>query len=417
MAAPPEREAILEFLATNDLRYQRIELPYGLATPGPDRSETARLVLPRDLAGETVLDVGCYLGYFCHEAKRRNAGRVLGLEMDDERLRQARALAGFAGHDIEFRRFDLEADDLDEQFDVVLLLNVIHHARRPMDMLAKVARYARRRLVLEVPGIGDGPMKKYLKREFRLHRRHIRWLEGLPLIGVGRNGALDARREQSFFFTAGGLRNVLLEHGRTFARVDVQPSPRKGRFVAVAHRRRIGRLVLIAGPSGVGKSHLWARLQGDPGLAARLGLEQPQRWTHTTALDLRSLETPELERLALHYDILRPLRGGARLYDRDEALDVLACAERITVLTLHCDPSRLVERLESRLARDQGAAVELATEALELVRRPGQLRHIYEEWATFCAARRLELHTVDASDDRYETAGPEGLGRVLSRCP
>lgn len=417
MAALPEREAILEFLATNDLRYQRIELPHGLATPGPDRSDTARLVFPHDLAGESVLDVGCYLGFFCHEAKRRNAGRVLGLEMDDERLRQARALAGFAGHDIEFRRFDLESDDLDERFDVVLLLNVIHHARRPMDMLAKVARYARRRLVLEVPGIGDGPMKKYLKREFRLHRRHIRWLEELPLIGVGRNGALDARREQSFFFTAGGIRNVLLEHGRTFARVDVQPSPRKGRFVAIAHRRRIGRLVLIAGPSGVGKSRLWERLLGDPALAARLGFEQPERWTHVTALDLRSLETPEIDRLALHYDILRPVRGGARLYERDEALDVIGCAEHVSVLTLHCEPSQLVRRLEARLERDQGDALELANEAIALARGPGQLRRIYEEWTAFCDARRLEPRMVDTSDDRYETAGREGLERLLRSCP
>jgi hypothetical protein len=337
--------------------------------------------------------------------------------MDEERLRQARTLAGFAGHDLEFRRFDLESDDLDERFDVVLLLNVLHHARRPMDMLAKVARYARRRLVLEVPGIGDGPMKKYLKREFRLHRRHIRWLEDLPVIGVGRNGALDARREQSFFFTAGAIRNVLLEHGRTFARVDVAPSARKGRFVAIAHRRRIGRLVVIAGPSGVGKSRLWEHLARDTTLAARLGLEQPERWTHATALELRELETPEVERLALHYDILRPLRGGARLYERDEALEVLGCAERVTVLTLHCAPSRLVQRLESRLETETGDAAELANEAIALVQRPGQLRRIYEEWAAYCRAQHVELRMVDASDDRYEAVGSEGLDRVLAGCP
>src|SRR5262245_20726786 len=200
-AQVPAREVMLEFLAANELGYQRVELPYGLATPGPDRSDTARIVFPADLGGQSVLDVGCYLGYLCHEAKRRNAGRVLGLEVDPDRLRQARTLAELAGHAIECRQFDLERDDLDERFDVVLLLNVIHHARRPIDMLTKVARYARRQLVLEVPSVLDGPMKKYLKREFGLRTRHVRWLERLPIVGVGRNGALDAQREQSFFFT------------------------------------------------------------------------------------------------------------------------------------------------------------------------------------------------------------------------
>jgi SAM-dependent methyltransferase len=280
----PDRETIVQYLAANDLHYQRIELPFGLATPGPDRSETAQQIFPADLGGLSVLDVGCYLGYFCHEARRRNAGRVVGVDVDETRLAHARALARFAGYDITFRRLDIEEEDLDGTFDIVLLLNVIHHARRPMDLLAKVARSTARQLVLEVPSVSDGPMRQYLRRHFRLRRRQVARLERLPVIGVGRDGALDGRSEQSFFFTPEAIRSVLLEHRRLFARVDVLPTARRGRFVAVAHRRRIGELVILAGPSGAGKTHLGARvLSGaDPVLARRLGLTR--QWLHAREL-------------------------------------------------------------------------------------------------------------------------------------
>lgn len=410
------RETVLQFLDANALGYQRVELPHGLATPGPDRSDTARLIFPADLAGQSVLDVGCYLGYFCHEARRRNAGRVMGLEVDAERLRQARTLAEFAGHAIEFRQFDLERDDLNERFDVVLLLNVLHHARRPIDMLNKVARYARRQLVLEVPSLMDGPMKKYLKREFGLRTRHVRWLERLPLVGVGRNGALDAQREQSFFFTPEAIRNVLLEHGRIFARVETVPSARRGRHVVVAHRRQIGTLVVLAGPSGAGKTRLWERIQtgAEERLATRLGLETPGRWVSTTALSLRALEAPVTERLILHYDLLRPQRGGARRYDRDEALDVLACADEVRVYTLVCPATVLRRRLEGRCRQETGEGLRLAEEALALYGRPGELRRIYERWSGFWRERAVVPTFIDVSaDDRYELLEPERVHALV----
>lgn len=416
--AVPDREAILAFLAANDLGYQRVELPYGLATPGPDRSGTAAVVFPEDLRGQSVLDVGCYLGYFCHEAKRRNAGRVVGLDVDEERLAQAHQLARFAGHAIEFRHFDLERDDLDERFDVVLLLNVLHHARHPTAMLSKLARYARRRLVLEVPSVTDGRMKHYLKRTYGLRRRHVSWLERLPVIAVGRNGALDQHREQSFFFSPVALEHVLLQHGRGFTRLDVHPSPMGGRFVAVAHRRQVGSLAVVAGPSGVGKSRFCTRLldRTDPGLWTRLGLE-PDGWQVVSALELPIVDAPRVERMLFHYDLLRPRKGGARTYGRDEALDLVDCAETAVAYALHCPRDELIRRLESRLAKgeEEGAGRDQAQLALALYRRPGALRRLYEEWIAFCEERRVALRFVDASRDDYAVSGPDGLGAILSR--
>ena len=46
--------------------------------------------VPQDLAGKSVLDIGCNAGFYSLEMKRRGAGRVLGVDFDDRYLEQAR---------------------------------------------------------------------------------------------------------------------------------------------------------------------------------------------------------------------------------------------------------------------------------------------------------------------------------------
>lgn len=414
---PPSRGAIEAFLASNDLGHQRIPLPHGLATPGEDRSDTAAVVFPPDLLGQSVLDVGCSLAFFCHEAKRRGAGRVVGLEIDAERLRQARALASFAGHKIDLRAFDVEDDDLDERFDHVLLLDVLQHARDPLAVLAKATRWTTQRLVLELPGFLDPGMKGYLQRTFGWRRRHLRWLEPLPLIGVGWGGGVNRDREQTFVFTPGAVKRLLLEQRRVFARLEIHPSPKRGRFLAIAHRRRIEHLVIVAGVTGAGKSRLCERLvaAAEAPLRARLGLDPQAAWRWVDGHAIGTLNEPEIAHLVLHYDLLRPRRGGARTYRRDEALDLLACAAHASVLTLTPPSALLVERLDARCrALGSGPRVDDAREALTLYRRPEALRGLYQEWADFCRSQQLPQRFIDSSDDRYADRDREDVFRSLT---
>src|SRR3954467_11454433 len=58
--------------------------------------------LPADLTGRTVLDIGCNGGFYSIEMKRRGAARVLGVDFDEDYLRQARFAAQVVGADIEF---------------------------------------------------------------------------------------------------------------------------------------------------------------------------------------------------------------------------------------------------------------------------------------------------------------------------
>jgi tRNA (mo5U34)-methyltransferase len=89
--------------------------------------------IPRDLAGKSVLDIGCNAGFYSMEMKRRGAERVLGLDSEKEYLRQARFAADVNGLDIEFRHMSVyDIGSLGERFDVVLFLGVLYHLRHPL---------------------------------------------------------------------------------------------------------------------------------------------------------------------------------------------------------------------------------------------------------------------------------------------
>ena len=89
--------------------------------------------LPADLRGKSVLDIGCNGGFYSLEMKRRGADRVLGIDFDEDYLRQARFAAEISELDIEFRRLSVyDVGALGERFDVVLFLGVLYHLRHPL---------------------------------------------------------------------------------------------------------------------------------------------------------------------------------------------------------------------------------------------------------------------------------------------
>ncbi|ARM15647.1 MULTISPECIES: TIGR04290 family methyltransferase [Rhizobium] len=90
-------------------------------------------VVPDDLAGRSVLDIGCNAGFYTLEMKRRNAGRVLGIDSDPRYLEQARFAADHFALDIEFRQMSVyEVAQLGETFDLVLFMGVLYHLRHPL---------------------------------------------------------------------------------------------------------------------------------------------------------------------------------------------------------------------------------------------------------------------------------------------
>jgi tRNA (mo5U34)-methyltransferase len=108
-----------------------------------------RHVLPDDMTGMTVLDIGCNAGFYSMEMKRRGAERVLGIDTDERYLRQARFAAKVNEIDIEFRRLAVwDVATLKERFDLVIFMGVLYHLRHPLLALDLIHEHVARNLML-----------------------------------------------------------------------------------------------------------------------------------------------------------------------------------------------------------------------------------------------------------------------------
>jgi tRNA (mo5U34)-methyltransferase len=107
-------------------------------------------VIPEDLSGKSVLDIGCNAGFYTMEMKRRGASRVLGVDSDDRYLAQARfaaATLGFA--DIEYRNLSVyDVASLGEKFDLVIFMGVLYHLRHPLLALDLIREHVADDMVL-----------------------------------------------------------------------------------------------------------------------------------------------------------------------------------------------------------------------------------------------------------------------------
>ncbi|HME89453.1 MAG TPA: methyltransferase domain-containing protein [Chthoniobacterales bacterium] len=226
------KEEIEKILHEEHFGYHRVNLPYGLHTRGRDRSQTRDLIFPESLAGKSVLDIGSALGYFCFEAEAKGATRVLGAELDPERFRQACLLKKIIGSEVQFLQRDILLQSLDEQFDYVCLLNVIHHLDEPIRAIHQLAALTRERLIIEFPTIEDAKFRKTTRIRFPKHYNR------LPLIGVSSKKGTSKKPDggQTFVFTAPAMFRILQDHRALFRSVKIVDSPVPGRKIALCQK-------------------------------------------------------------------------------------------------------------------------------------------------------------------------------------
>ncbi|MBI3543530.1 MAG: TIGR04290 family methyltransferase [Deltaproteobacteria bacterium] len=108
-------------------------------------------LLPADLRGWSVLDIGCNAGFYSFELAKRGA-KVLGVDSDRRYLAQAE----FISKQLELENkpsFSClqvhELATLPDTFDLVLFMGVFYHLRYPMLALDTVAAKTRRLMVFQ----------------------------------------------------------------------------------------------------------------------------------------------------------------------------------------------------------------------------------------------------------------------------
>ena len=113
--------------------------------------------LPEDMTRKSFLDVGCWTGGFCLEAKRRGAERVLGIDMVKSPLvNEFQRKSGF-----EFLLCDIFSDKYLElpSFDIVFCAGVLYHVENVISLLYRLKIKALSRVVIETEIFPDEKFK------------------------------------------------------------------------------------------------------------------------------------------------------------------------------------------------------------------------------------------------------------------
>jgi tRNA (mo5U34)-methyltransferase len=131
-------------------------------------------ILPGDLTGKRVLDIGCNGGFYSIEMKRRGAERVLAIDYDETYLAQARFAAEVCGMDIEFARLSVyDVAQIGEKFDLVIFMGVLYHLRHPLLALDLIREHVARDLMLFQSMQRGDPGEMPIERDYSFEQTDI----------------------------------------------------------------------------------------------------------------------------------------------------------------------------------------------------------------------------------------------------
>jgi SAM-dependent methyltransferase len=100
-------------------------------------------LLPASLADNRVLDLGCGLGYFAREARARGARQVIGVDLSERMLEEARRRTDDAG--IDYVRASLEEFATEPgSFDLVVSSLALHYIADYAGLARRVATWLSR---------------------------------------------------------------------------------------------------------------------------------------------------------------------------------------------------------------------------------------------------------------------------------
>ncbi len=219
----------------------------------------SRLKMPDDLTGKAVLDIGCNEGFFCNQALKRNAGKVVGIDMDERFLGRAKEFYA----DPRLTYIHQGWNTLPEgPFDLILWTSAMHYELDPQKILANIASKLTPggTFILEC-GVQIAPRKEML---YSLRHDGGLWYPTLPLIEE--------------MLTKAGFSYRIVSQAEL---VGTDPIPR----VVFHCKRKIPTVMVVAGATGVGKTHLASLLY--PAATKVISLDHfvariwNSKWVHT----------------------------------------------------------------------------------------------------------------------------------------
>jgi tRNA (mo5U34)-methyltransferase len=140
-------------------------------------------VIPQDITGWSVLDIGCNGGFYSIEMKKRGARRVVGIDSDSAYLAQAKLAADLCDVDVELIEMSVyDVAALKEKFDLVLFMGVLYHLRHPLLALDLLAEHVVRDHLLFQSLQRGSPAIAPLEPDYPFSEESIFNAKGFPLL-------------------------------------------------------------------------------------------------------------------------------------------------------------------------------------------------------------------------------------------
>lgn len=226
---PPSDEQVAEVINYPGCEYQSVLLhgnrrtnTRGFGHVGQGRKQTFDFIRDRSLRDRSVLDVGCALGDMLFRAERFGATRLLGIELKNTRFSAAQKIRDLLHSRVCLEQANFMNIALQESFDDVLLLNIIHHVSDFRGFLLKAAAATKQRLIIEYPTLDDS--------RFQSLAPFADSIAHLPIVGVSSNAV-----DQTFVFTRAALERIIADAGKFES--EWHPSPINNREILILHRK------------------------------------------------------------------------------------------------------------------------------------------------------------------------------------
>jgi hypothetical protein len=190
---------------------------------------------------------------------------------------------------------------------------------------------------------------------------------------------------------------------------------------------KIDQLVIIAGPSAVGKTTILNKIKSGeaPNLCDQLSIDLPSSYRYIEGRELYTIRGLSIDRLILHYDFMyqyAPISGFNYL------TELINHSNHISVLTLYTSSDILLQRIISRLVKQKSLHPPHATKIdhlqkiYNIYKHPYLIIELFEKWSTaidkHCRVNHLMLnsHGVINSASSYNNEIIKGTwGRTLMK--
>lgn len=135
------------------------------------------------LKGLSVLDIGCSTGFWCIQARLAGAENVVGIDASSRNIEGANYLKSIVGmEEIEFR--NMNAYEVEGEYDIVLFLGVLYHLDKPIYALEKLRDVTKDIAIVDTTTLATKRAKVKLKWDLPHPQQHTNHLSFRPSLGA-----------------------------------------------------------------------------------------------------------------------------------------------------------------------------------------------------------------------------------------